>query len=240
MGDLLTKLLALMQDIVITPLIWVWPFKWSVILPGSQAIRFTWGRPSQPLANGVFWATTGQTIEKRHIRQLYASTEVMPLLTEDSLPIRVGGVSVYTIINLLKFLTGSEDSPALLIDATEAAMREAMSKVPFEDLAKDSVEVEGSIALRVAEICKGLGIRILRFRFQSVEVVDPIGRAFLSSCVLAPAMFETVKRLAIKFELPVRDVLAVVSPNVQFTSDIETASLETDEDSVVVPDEIPT
>lgn len=220
MGDLLTKLLALLQSIVIIPLIWVFPLKWAVVYPGWRAVRFSFGQPSEVLLPGFYWATLGQVIEKRHTRQLIGSTSPMAVITKDGMPLRVGGVTIYSITNLLKYLTNSEDSEGFVIEAAEAALRQAIAKVPFSSLVQASEVVETDIGPKIAEICKELGIRVRRFRFQDIEIVDPIGRAYMSTSVIAPSLFRIVSRLTKDADLTSKEAMSMISPNVQFMTDL--------------------
>ncbi len=236
MGDILTRLMVIVENLLIAPLVWICPIKWSIVIPGWSATRFTFGKPSKDLEPGIHFGTTGQTIEKRHVQTNLGIAESMYVLTEDGLSIRIRGVVIYKIINLMKYLTFTEDSDQFMIEACEAAIRHIVTTVPFDDLVNDSDTVEEAIGSKITEICKELGIRVKRYRFQDIEITDPIGRALASIRAMAPKLTASAKQVSDRLKISPKDALVVLSPNIQFVADIlnvtprETELLQEEED----------
>ena len=220
MGELLTRILAMIENLLISPIVWMCPIKWAIVIPGWSAVRFTFGKPSKDLEPGIHLGTTGQTIEKRHIQTNLGIAESMYVLTEDGLSVRIRGVVIYRITNLMKYLTSTEDSDQFMIEACEAAIRHIVTTVPFDDLVNDSDTVETAIRSKITEICKELGIRVKRYRFQDIEITDPIGRAMASMRAMTPQMAESVKKISEKLKISPKDALVALSPNIQFVADI--------------------
>ncbi len=220
MGEILAKSLAMIETTLITPLIWLFPFKWSVVPPGSAAVRFTLGHPSKDLGVGTHVAFTCQTLTKMHVATRPTAAESMYVLTSDGLSLRVRGVTLYAITNLGKFLTCSEDSEQLMIDTCEAATKVVISRVPFADLIYKSADTEKAIASVVGEIGRATGIKVKRFRLQDVEIVDPLARALSSSEALTPGLVKAAGKLVADADVSMRDALMILSPNVTFTVDM--------------------
>ncbi len=220
MGELLTRILAMIENLLIAPIVWMFPIKWAIVIPGWSATRFTFGKPSADLPPGIHFGTTGQTIEKRHIQTNLGIAESMYVLTEDGLSVRIRGVVIYRITNLMKYLTFTEDSDQFMIEACEAAIRHIVTTVPFDDLVSDSSTVEEAIGSKITEICKELGIRVKRYRFQDIEITDPIGRAMASIRAMAPKLAESAKDASEKLGIPPKEAFVVLSPNIQFVADI--------------------
>lgn len=221
MSELFTRILAMIESLLISPLIWVCPIKWTIVIPGSSAIRFTFGHPSKDLKPGIHFGTTGQTLHKGHTNTKLAIAESMYVLTEDGLSLRIRGVAIYKIVSLVNYLTMTEDSDSFMIEACEAAIRHAVSLVPFDDLVVDSDTVETTIAEKISEICEDLGIQVQRYRFQDVELTDPIGRGLSSVKSMGPKLTESAERMANRLSISNKEALMVLSPNIQFMADIE-------------------
>lgn len=220
MNDLLTQLILLIKNILILPIVWIFPIKWTVVMPGSTAVRFTFGHPGPELQAGTHFATTGQTMHQQHTNIRLAVADSMYVLTEDGVSLRIRGVAIYKITSLIKYLTATEDSDEFMIEACEASIKHAVSHVPFEDLVVDSDTVESVISDKMAEICDELGVYIKRYRFQDVELTDPIGRGLSSIKSMAPGLTEAAQKMSKSLSIPPRDALIVLSPNVQFVADI--------------------
>lgn len=220
MGELLTRIMAMIENLLIAPIVWIFPIKWAIVIPGWSAIRFTFGKPSKNLESGIHFGTTGQTIEKRHTQTNLGIAESMYVLTEDGLSVRIRGVVIYRITNLMKYLTFTEDSDQFMIEACEAAIRHIVSTVPFDDLVSDSDTVEEAIGSKITEICKELGIRIKRYRFQDIEITDPIGRALSSIRAMSPRLTSSAEEMSQRLGISTKDALVVLSPNIQFVANI--------------------
>lgn len=226
MNEMLIKIIALIENLLINPLIWIFPIKWTVVLPGSSAVRFTFGHPGANLKPGTRFATTGQTLQTKHINTKLAVAESMYVLTEDGVSLRIRGVAIYRIISLVKYLTATEDSDEFVIEACEAAIKHCVSKVPYEDLVVDSDTIEQAISEKISEICNELGIEIKRYRFQDVEFTDPIGRGLSSMKAMEPKLTASASQMAKTLNITPKYALAVLSPNVQFVADITSDSFD--------------
>lgn len=225
MGELVTRIISIIENLLIFPLVWIFPIKWSIVIPGSYAVRFTFGHPSSDLKTGIHFATTGQTLIKQHVKTKLATAESMYVLTEDGVPIRIRGVVIYKVISLVKYLTATEESDGFVVEACEAAIKHAISLVPFEDLIIDNDTVETEIGRNIAEICEELGIEIKRYRFQDIELTDPIGRGLLSIRSMEPKLTESAQKMAVSLSISKRDAAMILSPNIQFIENISPKTL---------------
>lgn len=221
MGELITRIMSLIENLLIAPLVWIFPIKWSIVPPGSSVVRFTCGHPSIDLKTGIHFATTTQTLQKQHTKTKWAIAESMYVLTEDGVSLKVRGVAIYSIISLAKYLTASDCSDDFVVEACEAAIKHSISLVPFEDLTIDSDTIEVAISKKISEICEDLGIEIKRYRFQDIELTDPIGRAFLSVKAVESRLTRSAQKMAATLSIQNKDAAIILSPNIQFVSNIE-------------------
>lgn len=220
MTELLARIMSMVENLLIIPIIWLFPFKWTIVIPGSSAVRFTLGHPGDDLKSGIHFATTGQTLQKEHVDKKLATTESMHVLTEDGVPLRIKGVAIYTVTSLSKYLTSTEDSDGFVIEACEAAIRQAVSHVPLGDLIVDSDTVEDDISYKISEICEGLGLEIKRYRFQNIEFTDPIIRVLSSIVPMGPKLTIAAKQMSQSLRITPQEAAAILSPNIQFISNI--------------------
>ncbi len=220
MNELLIRLMSIIENLLIIPLVWIFPIKWTIVPPGSSAVRFTLGLPSTNLKQGIHFATTCQTLQKKHTNTQLAIAESMYVLTEDSISLRIKGVAIYNIISLVQYLTATEDSDDFVIEACEAAIRSAVSSIPFDDLVIDSDTVESAITEKISEICRELGIEVQRCRFQDIELTDPITRGLSSVKSMEPKLTLAAQQMAETLSISNQVALAILSPNIQFVSNI--------------------
>lgn len=224
MTELLARIMSMIENLLITPIIWLFPIKWTIVIPGSSAVRFTLGHPGDDLKSGIHFATIGQTLQKEHVDKKLATTESMHVLTEDGVPLRIKGVAIYTVTSLSKYLTSTEDSDGFVIEACEAAIRQAVSRVPLSDLIVDSDTVEDVIGYKISEICEDLGLEIRRYRFQNIEFTDPIIRVLSSIVPMGPKLITAAKQMSKSLSITNKDAAAILSPNIQFVSNINPSS----------------
>ncbi len=169
MLELLSQLLSLIQDVLVTPLLWLFPIKWVVVDPGWSAVRYTCGKPSGMLKPGVHFGTCTQLLVKKHICTRVAPTDPVSTLTKDGVPLRSDAVITYGISNLSSFFASAEDPDEHLAAVAEAAVRTALSSRTFLAIVSDSSTIEAEIRKQVAESVSGCGIRIKKARFQNIE-----------------------------------------------------------------------
>lgn len=224
MNELVTSIMSIIQDFLVTPFVWLFPIKWIIIIPGSSGIRYTFGKPSKELKPGIHLATIGQTLHKEHVENRLSVPESMYVLTEDYLSLRVRGVLIYKIVSLVKFMTSTEDSEVFVTEVCEAAIKSTISITPFEDLVVDSETVEQNISSNISKICKELGIRVKKYRFQDIEIVDPIGRSLCSVKSMTPKLIESAKIISKELNISTKDALIILSPNIQLVSNVESCS----------------
>jgi len=169
MLELLTQILSLIQDILITPIIWLFPIKWVIVQPGEAALRYTRGHPGPRLKEGLHFGTCTQTIVKEHVHTRIAPTDPITVLTRDGVPLRADAVLTYGIPNLADFFGGAEEPDIHLAAVAEAACRSAMSSRYFSEIVSDSSTLATEVRKPVAEAMSGCGIRVRKARFQNIE-----------------------------------------------------------------------
>lgn len=218
MSELLTRLLTLIEHLVLTPLCWLFPIKWEVIEDGSSGVRFTFGRPGPTLGPGWRLATTGQSIKKQHTARCTVPLQTMQVLTADGVPFKIHTVVVVRIADLSKYLTGSEDSLTLINETAEAVVRQEIQLRPLRDFLHSSAEMEEHAQTRLNDELRDLGVHILRVGIKSIEHVDPITRTMLSSPVAVTGLSKAIAHLRDCLpDVSSETLLATVSPAVQYT-----------------------
>lgn len=220
MNEIFVKLISTIENLLILPGTWLFPFKWSTVIPGSSAVRFTFGHPSKDLGPGIHFATTGQTMQVKHTNKASIASESMYVLTGDGVSLRVDGVVIYRITSLAKYLTMTEDSDSFMSDICDSAIRDAVSDVSFEDITKNSDDLQDKIKIKMSEICKDIGVSIKKYRFQNIELTDPFVRGFSSIKSMGPNLTEAAKQMANSLSISQRDAAMVLSHNIQFVADI--------------------
>lgn len=169
MLELLNQILSLVQDTLITPVLWLFPLKWIVVEPGEHALRYTCGKPGEMLKEGVHFGTSTQVLVKDHTYTCIAPTDPVTVLTRDGVPLWADAVVTYGIPHLANFYATAEDPEQHLAAVAEAAVRSAMSNRTFSEIVSDSSAIETEIRKSVAESAAGCGIKVKRARFQNIQ-----------------------------------------------------------------------
>ncbi len=171
MLELLNQILSLIQDILITPSIWLFPFKWIIVEPGEAALRYTCGKPGEMLNEGVHFGTSTQILIKEHVHTRIAPSDPVAVLTKDGTPLKVDVVITYGIPHLVNFFGTAEDPEQHLAAVAEAAVRSAISSRTFVEIVADSSNIETEVRKQVAEAVSGCGIKVKRARLQNVKLL---------------------------------------------------------------------
>lgn len=169
MLELLNQILALIQDILITPTIWLFPLKWIIVEPGEHALRYTCGKPGAMLEAGVHFGTATQVLLKEHTHTRIAPTDPVTVLTRDGTPLQADAIITYGIPHLVNFFATAEDPEQHLAAVAEAAVRSTMSSRTFSEIVSDSSAIEMEVRKSVAESVAGCGIKVRRARFQNIK-----------------------------------------------------------------------
>ena len=169
MLELLTQFLSLIQDVLVTPTVWLFPLKWVIVEPGEAAVRYTCGHPGPDLGEGVRFGTSTQVLIVEHVRTRIAPTTPIAILTKDGRPLQADAVLTYSVSSLSTFYAAAEEPDEHLAAVAEAAYRAAMSSRSFEDIVSDSVSLESEVRKQIAEAMAGCGIKVRKARFQNIE-----------------------------------------------------------------------
>lgn len=199
--EFLTQLLGILQGYVITPLVWIFPVKWAVVPPGSVAVRYTFGVPSPPLYGpNTFFATSGQTLVKRHVEVDTLETENVNGFTEDGIPVRVSMMLQYSITDLNRFLTSTADTEGYMADCLEASTWRALSRVPLSDIIEDEREVGDLVLTDIRPRVEFHGVIVQYARLRDVEITDPVARALLAQKAVGGAMLSPTIQPVLQIE----------------------------------------
>lgn len=169
MLELLGQILSLIQDVLISPTVWLFPLKWIIVEPGEAALRYTCGKPGPMLDGGVHFATSTQLLVKEHVQTRVAPTNAVMVLTSDAVPLKVDAVVTYSIHNLAAFFGSAEEPDPHLSAVAEAAIRAAVSARSFPQIVAGTEDLEGEVRKQVAEAVAGCGIKIKRTRLQNIK-----------------------------------------------------------------------
>ncbi len=170
MLELLGQILSLIQDVLISPTIWLFPLKWIIVEPGESALRYTCGRPGPMLGVGVHLGTTTQLLVKEHVVRRVAPTDAVIVLTRDGVPLQVDAVVTYGIPNLAEWFGSAEEPEVHLSAVAEAAIRSVVSALSFPQVVEGSSDLEADVRKQVAEAISGCGIKIKRTRLQNIKL----------------------------------------------------------------------
>lgn len=170
MLELLSTILSLVQDVLINPCIWLFPFKWIIVEPGEAGLRYTSGRPGPMLAVGVHFGTSTQLLLKDHTHTRIAPTNAVIVLTKDGIPLQVDAVVTYGIPDLANWYATAEEPEIHLSAVAEAAIRAAISDRSFLQIVEGTIDLETEVRKQIAEAVSGCGIKIKKTRLQNVKL----------------------------------------------------------------------
>ena len=217
MGAFFVQLFALFQGLILRPLIWLWPLKWTVIKPQQAAVRFTLGKPHLLTSVGWHPGVTGETFRREHIARRLAPTEMMQVFTADGVPMVADAIVTYRIRDLIAFLTEAEDAEAYLMEWVETALRETIQEATYQALLTDirSAPVRMKEALKVP--LSEIGVSVRKCRIQNLAHDDPLVRAACGAPVAAQKLAEAIEQLrTAQSDLTPAEALCGLSTGVQF------------------------
>lgn len=176
-------------------LIWavVWvllPVKARIVRQGSLGTRLTHGRPGPNLQPGLHWATTGQDILRHHAALNYIGMDQIELTMKCGTSIVVDGVATFTIEDLAKFLTRTEDSDDLVSEFAEATMQQFLTGITLADARSDPKTSGAQMQRHLQAQCRAadMGVKIRYLRIKSLRIVEPLARAALALALAAGAL----------------------------------------------------
>ena len=164
--------------------VWCSPFKWHVVRAGGLGSRFTFGKPGVDLPPGWHFGTFGQAMESYHAALNYTVLDELDLEFSDGVPARIRGVVTFTVRDMGKFLTESEQSDELVGENAEAALCETLLSLSYKDFCKDRQKAQDTVRAVAQKQCGPLGVLIRRVRIQRCVVTHPTIRAALASAGL--------------------------------------------------------
>ncbi len=212
MTGFLTRLLDLIERLILDPLIWVFPFKWCVVQKGSKAVRFTRGLPGDDLGPGWHFATSTQEFETQHCRRCVLSTPDICALTQDGIPLSFDVVVTYQIHRLGEFLTAMEEGESQIGELAQAIARDTVQRGSYVSLLKDVNQVQGHMLEDLTDELLQYGITVLDARFQNIEHLDPQARALLASKASLASLTDLVS------DLSPGEILTAISPAIQYVA----------------------
>lgn len=231
MGALLAQLLGALQAYIVSPLLWLLPLKWAVVLPGEAAVRFTCGRLGPDLSEpGVYFATSCQMIRKLHVRLHVLESDTVSSLTKDLVPLEVEAIVTYRIYSLGKFLTQTVDSPTYLSTAAEAVLLDAVRGCELIDITERMEELQGGLCKTLGREMDSIGVEVQTARIQDVRHLDPVARAMSAAEVVAERLSEGVAVLQANHCVGTRDALAALSNSIQYVMPLRHESDEPSDD----------
>ncbi len=215
MVELLAQILALLQSIIIQPLIWVFPVKWIIVYPGEAGVRYTCGKPGKRLDEGFHFSTSCQVLKKKHINTVLIVTDAVSLLTQDSVALRVDAVVTYSIRDLPVYRASSEFPMSHLAAVAEASLRTSISTHTFDEVATSSGEIEEEMRKQIVDATKGCGIRLKNVRFQNIRHEDPHTRMMQSIPAIAESLTRAAQEVAKNLNVSDQVALMSLSQNIQ-------------------------
>ena len=75
-------------------------------------------------------------------------------------------------------------------------------------------------------------IEVQRYRFQDVEFTDPIVRGLSSIKSIEPKLSAAATHMANSLSISNKDALSILSPNIQFVSDISSSEQHKSEEKI--------
>lgn len=210
---LLAQVLSLLQSVVVTPMLWLFPLKWVVVYPGEVAVRYTCGQPGPPLARGCYFGTSTQVFRKAHVRRKVLSTESINLLSQDGVPLEVDAIVTYKIRDLPVYLAAADDPPVYLAAVTEACLRLTVAERDFVSIVSESPEIEKTAYTEIAKTVAGCGIKVQQVRFQNVRHTDPYARMVCSLVTTSRQLCAACEQVAGRLGMPTEAVLPILAPH---------------------------
>ncbi len=149
---------------------------WLVIVPTTHAgVAFSRGRNIKVWNAGLHWfwpiVTTYKTIAIVRQTQLIQSKVVM---TKDLKSVIVGALVTYYIDDVVAALTYIADLPSDVMERSQGAIYDAISKYTMEEVQSDRPGFKGILTERCGEALNGYGVSILQVQLTEFAPTRPI------------------------------------------------------------------
>ena len=114
----------------------------------------------------VWWPITTEIEEVPIVRQVL-SLDQQVLETKDGETVVADGVLVYAVHDLHKYLVENYDADDNLTELAQAALREAILSLTFEEINSGRVKLDHRLTKRATELLKPFGIEVESLKLQS-------------------------------------------------------------------------
>jgi regulator of protease activity HflC (stomatin/prohibitin superfamily) len=163
-----------------------WLVSWTPTLElcvsTDRVVKFKRGGANQVIEPSLFWYYGRFTeIERVNIKRQVLALETQVLTTKDKKAVAVGGVLVYSITDVEKYLVDNENADKGIAEIAAYALREIVVNSAFEDLQEPKDERRDEITKRAQAALTEFGIRVKYLRlsshFAETKVFSHIGTA---------------------------------------------------------------
>lgn len=154
--------------------------RWQLLRSTEAGVRF--GRRGNVLLKGpriVWWLPCVQDLETVPVARQVIDLEPQTLMTSDNQTIIAGGVIVYTITDLEKYLVENYDAESSIEEVACAALRDAIVTKELGEIQKNNRKtVDNDLTRQAKDHLEEFGIEVERMRltnFSTAKIINHVG-----------------------------------------------------------------
>jgi regulator of protease activity HflC (stomatin/prohibitin superfamily) len=156
-----------------------WLPRWEIVQTNEAGVRYVRGLPATEVEPGFWWYWPITTsIETHHTCRQVLEVATQTLTTDDGVPVIVGGVLVYRIVDVLKYEVENLDADDSLDQVVQAAIRRVVISKDFDVLQKTTVEADKALRREAQKLTEAYGIEVEECRltdFARCRVISLLG-----------------------------------------------------------------
>lgn len=145
-----------------------WIFKWvpvyAIVRVNELGVKYPRGLDAVELKPGMHWYVPNLTsIVKHHAAHQVLRVAPLSLETSDGVPVQVGMVLTYRIVDVLKFEVENWDADDSLDEVAQGELQEIVTSSPWDDLkgaTSEGTRLGGKLARRMSKALGRFGIEV--------------------------------------------------------------------------------
>jgi len=154
-----------------------WSVQWSipkmtVIEATDEGVKITGGRVKTLGAGRHWYHTRLSTVYTANVKRQTHALDDQLLTTDDGKRVRVGGVLVYCITDIEKWLVENEDSADAVSEMAAHALREVIISTTFDDMQKAREKKRDELTRSAQEMLGMFGVRVEYLRLTTFAETD--------------------------------------------------------------------
>ena len=156
-----------------------WIPRLEIILATERGVKFVRGKKVVQIGPGLRWYWPAMTeIKTCHVNRQALLLDPLTLTTKDQKSVIAGGIVVYTIDDVEKYLVENYDADEAIEDVASSTLKEAITTHSFEDLCEIGPDLDKLLTRLVRSSLRSYGVKVeyARMRdFAATRVISLVG-----------------------------------------------------------------